>query len=57
MGKAAKRPGRQTHYLRGVPTGTAEVTELNITSASRPATYAVTFQQKTEMLKARDLNI
>jgi hypothetical protein len=57
MGKAAKRPGRQLHYFRGVPTGTAEITELSVTSPSTLATYAFTFQQRTEMLKARDRNI
>lgn len=57
MGKAAKRPGKQVHYLRGVPTGTAEITELSVTSPSTPATFAFTFQHRTEMLKARDRNI
>jgi hypothetical protein len=57
MGKVAKRPGRQLHYLRGVPTGTAEITEFSVTSPSTPATYARTFQQKIEMLKARERNI
>jgi hypothetical protein len=57
MGKAAKRPGRQLHYLRGVSTGTVEVNELSVTSPSTPATYAFPFQQRTEMLNARDRNI
>jgi hypothetical protein len=57
MGKAVKRPERQLHYLRGVPTGTADITELSVTLPYTPATYAFTFQQRTEMIKARDPNI